>query len=58
MQPIFVSNGDMSGVADVPRRWSSLRGHRKHDDAKPEYRQSNELKHQRIKHDSSPKPGR
>jgi hypothetical protein len=57
MQPIFVSNGDLSGVADVPGRRSSLRGHGKHDDAKPEYRQSNELKYQRIKHDSPPKPG-
>jgi hypothetical protein len=55
MQPIFVSNCDTSGVVDVPGRRPSLAGHGKHDDAKPKYRQSDELKYQRVKHDSSPK---
>ena len=53
MQPILVSNCDTSGVADTPGRRSSLRRHGKHDDAKPEYRQSHELKYQRVKHESS-----
>ena len=42
-----------SGVVIVPGR-SSLRRNEQHDDAECEYRQSHELKYQRIKHDNSP----
>jgi hypothetical protein len=42
-----------SGVANVPGR-PSPRWNEKHDDAECEYRQSHELKYQRIKHGNSP----
>ena len=38
----------------MPGRRSPLRGNGKHDDAKPEHRQSHEFKYQRVKHGNSP----